>query len=286
VLNVYDKTLSFLKKKVSLLKAFFKDLKKRIRFSTFKTSLSIPTLIILLTVVLVSSIFLPEIILDLFSYTHPKAVSDVSLEPIVLAGGAVVPGEHSLYGVGDKRSFVARKFATGIKGEEYELDAVCKAVGKFCYVFVEEGQEVDNVWVNKLRAEFDEEISAKKKIANRFKSTLDNDGRITLLLIDIKDGWDYQKKGERYIAGFFWGENQVPGFRSKTGNEADLLYLDINPANASTKDFLKTVSHELDHLVHQSYIEVRVWLIIFLQVGFISFFVLHYFLEGRWKGKL
>jgi len=285
VFDVRNKSTRFkecLKKRIF----FLKSLIKGARFPRFNISLDIPTLIFLLSLVLVSSIFLPEIIFDLFSYAKPEAVSKSSSESVILAGGVVNPKSSSPYKAGDKKSFSSRKFSTGIKGDEYELTAVCKAVGEFCYIFLEEGQEVDSVWIDKLKTKFDEEIANKEKIKNRFTSTFDNEGRITLLLLDIKDEWSPEKKGESYIAGYFWGENLIPNFRSKTGNEAEILYLDINPAKASTNDFLETVSHEFEHLIHWSFAEVRVWLIIFLQVGLISFFVLNHFLEGRWKGKL
>ncbi|WP_308751581.1 hypothetical protein [Candidatus Oleimmundimicrobium sp.] len=255
-------------------------------FPTFKISLDISVLIVLLSFVLVSSIFLPEVIFDLLSYAQPISISEYFCEPVILAGGVIEPGANPLYKVGDKKTFYARRFTTGVEGEEYALSAACRAVGQFCYVFVEEGQKVDDFWINNLKAEFDEKISHKEKIRNRFELTFENEGRVVLLLLDVKDEWKPQKREERYIAGYFWAENQLPGFRSQTGNEMELLYLDINPANLTTADFLETVSHEYEHLINWSFAEIRIWLIIFFQTGFISFFVLNYFLGRKWKGKL
>ena len=137
-----------------------------------------------------------------------------------------------------------------------------------------------------INNEFDEKISHKEKIRNRFTSTLDNEGKVTLLLLDIKDECDCQEREQCYIAGYFWAEDSLPGFRSETGNEMELLYLDVNPAEPSTEDFLETASHEFEHLVHWSYAEVRTWLVFLPIVAIVSFLAINCLLGKKWKGKL
>ncbi len=293
MLNAYNRFADYLREKINFVKSlrkrirpFVKSLRKRIHLPTFKISLDAPTLIILLSFVLVGSIFLPEIVFDLLSYAQPTSVSDYFCEPVILAGGVAESGANSLYKVGDKKTFYARSFTTGVEGKEYALSATCKAVGKSCYIFVERGQKVDDFWINSLKTEFDEKISHKEKIRNRFLSTLDNEGKITLLLLDIRDECDLQERNQRYIAGYFWAEDSLPRFRSETGNEMELLYLDVNPAEPSTKDFLKTVAHEFEHLIYWSYAEVRTWLIFFPIVAIISFLAINCLLGRKWKGRM
>jgi hypothetical protein len=80
---------------------------------------------------------------------------------------------------------------------------------------------------------------------------VDGDGKVILLLLDIIDG--YTGSGG-YVGGYFHGYHM---FEANAGfpysNEADMLFLDVNPATAGSESFYSTIAHELQHLINFSH---------------------------------
>jgi len=81
----------------------------------------------------------------------------------------------------------------------------------------------------------------------------DNDGKLTILLLDIKDGFKNQQT-DSYIAGYFFGGNFYSKGKINSqqySNGRDMIYLDTNPGlqNYLTQTYT-TFAHELQHLIN------------------------------------
>ncbi len=141
----------------------------------------------------------------------------------------------------------------------YLVPSTCRAVGVNCYVFVENtvwGTSVDSASVAAVVNEFDNRTPANstKGIYQTDVDTfgnppnVDNDPRIIILILDIKDG--YQGTGG-YVSGFFNAANEI-GY-----NNAEIYYMDANPTNLETADglntALKTAAHEFQHMINWNY---------------------------------
>jgi len=141
----------------------------------------------------------------------------------------------------------------------YLVSSTCRAVGVNCYVFVEDamwGTRVDSNAVADVVNEFDNSTPANpnKGIYQTDVQTfgnppdVDNDPRIIILILDIKDG--YTGTGG-YVAGFFNSANEV-GY-----NNAEIYYMDANPTNLKTSSglntALETAAHEFQHMINWNY---------------------------------
>lgn len=76
---------------------------------------------------------------------------------------------------------------------------------------------------------------------------IDHNGKIFILLMDVRDNYDPTTGGE-YIAGYFDPLDQ----KGTSGNHSDILYIDTNPGLQSNKfeHTMTTAAHELQHLIH------------------------------------
>jgi hypothetical protein len=86
---------------------------------------------------------------------------------------------------------------------------------------------------------------------------VDNDPKIIILILDIKDS--YTGHGA-YVAGYFHSLNEAKGSFIPSGhhsNEAEIYYVDANPANLKTSagivDAASTTAHEFQHMIHWNY---------------------------------
>jgi hypothetical protein len=171
--------------------------------------------------------------------------------------------------VGQKRSWWATDLSVAERFE-YSVPSTCRAVGTHCYIFVEDamwGTHVDQEVVDSIEAAFDSRTPADptKGIyqidVEDFGDppNVDNDSKIIILILDIKDG--YSGSGG-YIAGYFWPVNELPSSGLPPGrhsNRAEIYYVDSNPANLKTADGRRiaasTTSHEFQHMIHYNYDE-------------------------------
>jgi len=167
--------------------------------------------------------------------------------------------------VGDQRKFYAMDFS--LSGSPYFANATCRAVGEFCYIFVEDSQWnrgiVTNTDVVKLRRAFDESTPGdpfsgiyelETKNLGPPPDEIDLDPKIYILVLDIPD--DYNRLGT-YVAGYFEPLNQKRGvFRDpNTGiklysNEVEMIYIDSHPLDAGSVMAREILAHELQHLIH------------------------------------
>ena len=164
--------------------------------------------------------------------------------------------------LGDHKEFFAVNFNTH---QQYIVQSTLRAIGEFCYIFVEDSQwlqTVDEETVRSVRRAFDDATPAD---ANRgiyeietelfgAPPDIDGDKRIYLLLLDIRDKATH---GSNFIAGFFSPVNQHRGVLrhpeigiSVRSNELDMLYLDTDPLNAGSEKAFGVLAHEFEHLIH------------------------------------
>ena len=174
--------------------------------------------------------------------------------------------------VGDRQEFFSMDFGTN---EQYTLSATLRAIGEFCYVFVEDSQwnrVVNGKTVDKVRRAFDDSTPAyPKRGIYQIETELfgnppdvDGDDKIYLLLLDIRDS---AVRGSGFVAGFFSPVDQHRGVLRHPelgvpirSNERDLLYVDTDPLDAGGEEGLGVVAHELQHLIHwQHDRDEKVW---------------------------
>lgn len=152
-------------------------------------------------------------------------------------------------------------------GSYYNVAATCKAVGEHCYIFVENSQWGDRVTqevVDNVKDAFDNTTPAFpdkgifEVVTGVFGDppNMDGDDKIIILILDIQDGYD-PEVGGGYIAGYFSSVNEFPTSSKENSNEAEIFYMDCNPANLLSDDgltdVLNTTAHEFQHMIHWNY---------------------------------
>lgn len=167
--------------------------------------------------------------------------------------------------IGDQKKFYGIDFARS--GIPYFTNATCRAVGDFCYIFVEDEQWqnglVNHTDVVKLKRAFDESTPAdgSKGIYELEAENLgpppddiDQDPKIYILILDIPD--NFASTGN-YIAGYFEPINQKRGVlrEPNTGvkfysNEVEMVYIDSHPLDVGSELSKEILAHEFQHLIH------------------------------------
>ncbi len=164
--------------------------------------------------------------------------------------------------IGERKDFLSVNFNTH---EQYIVRSTLRAIGEFCYIFVEDSQwlrTVNQETVNSVRRAFDDTTPADSKCGIYEVETelfgmppdIDGDKRIYLLLLDIRDKGT---RGSGFIAGFFSPVNQQRGVLRHPeigtlvrSNELDMLYLDTQPQDAGSQEAHGVLAHEFQHLIH------------------------------------
>ncbi len=161
--------------------------------------------------------------------------------------------------VGSTHAWQAYNFTNG---QFYSVPSTCRGIGPHCYVFVEDANwnvKVNQAAVDSVVNEFENKTPANPSMGiyqtdvNTFGNPpdVDNDPRIVILILDIKDG--YNGTGG-YTAGYFSSTNEVPTYGS---NQAEIYYMDCNPTDLTTTDglntALETCAHEFQHMINWNY---------------------------------
>jgi len=142
-------------------------------------------------------------------------------------------------------SFYAFDF---VQEETYTITAAKVGEGAHCYVYLEQGMEsaVVDSDIESLASQFDNAIYPR--VRNAFGSEpypgVDDDPKIYILLMDIKDGYS----SGSYIAGYFDAYNEYTG--APGSNEKEIFYMDVNPGIPSSSTFRKVLAHEFQHMIH------------------------------------
>ena len=179
---------------------------------------------------------------------------------------APAQGVAPKFDVGHKRNFFAFDFTTS---KQYTVAATLRAVGDMSYVYVEDAEwngRVSQNGVDRTVRSFERDtpgdpsrgIYQIEVDAFGPPPDIDNDARIVLLLLDIRD--NFQPPTGSFVAGYFTSVNQQVGnirdprwgvaFQS---NETEMVYIDVNPLDVTTNTAMGILAHEFQHLIHFAY---------------------------------
>ncbi|MBD3181964.1 hypothetical protein GF312_06720 [Candidatus Poribacteria bacterium] len=149
----------------------------------------------------------------------------------------------------------------------YFTNATCRAVGDFCYIFVQDSQwqkgTVNHDDIIAIKKAFDQSTNAnpskgiyETEVENLGfpPDDIDQDPKIYILVLDIPDG---REGTGSYLAGYFEPLNQKRGvFRDPhtgvkiTSNEVEMIYLDAHPLDVGSNTSKEILAHEFQHLIH------------------------------------
>ena len=157
------------------------------------------------------------------------------------------------YKVGDVEKFWTKNI---VENKFVQIEATLKAIGKTCYIFVENGQSVNDAAIAKIQKTFDEKIYPTNTgtFGSEWKPGVDGDERLTLLMLDVKDGWQ-PNTNSGYVAGYFFAgdeflQSQIPANIPVKSNEREMMYLDLYPGDPNEDKYLAVVAHEFQHMIH------------------------------------
>jgi hypothetical protein len=160
--------------------------------------------------------------------------------------------------VGSTKNWTAIDFTNN--NSEYSVASTCRAVGNNCYIFVANdvwGISVDSSAVAAIVNAFDNQtpLNPNKGIFQTDVDTfgnppdVDNDPRIIILILDIKDGYS---GNSGYIAGYFSPDNET-----RPIGAAEIYFMDANPTDLKTSgglnNALTTAAHEFQHMINWNY---------------------------------
>ena len=188
-----------------------------------------------------------------------------SLPPSPPPSSAPALAANPRFQLGQQVTFYAIDFR---QQTQYTVGASLRSIGDFCYVFVEDDQWQRNVTagvVERIRRAFDDSTPADagrgiyeiETAAFGPPADIDGDPRVLILLLDVRDSFVHNGG---FIAGYFSPVNQQLGvvrdpnhgvpFRS---NEAEMIYLDVDPLDVTSASGLSVLAHEFQHLIHWNY---------------------------------
>jgi Secretion system C-terminal sorting domain len=161
--------------------------------------------------------------------------------------------------IGAQKNWYAYNF---VNDTRYQSSFTCRAIGTHCYIFVEDslwGTRVNQTAVDSVLSAFDVRTPANpnegvyEMDVGAFGNPpdIDNDPRIIILILNIKDGfnglWGYE-------AGYFDSYNETDLSES---NEAEVYYLDADPVDLNTayglQTAMATTAHEFQHMINFNY---------------------------------
>jgi uncharacterized repeat protein (TIGR02543 family) len=147
------------------------------------------------------------------------------------------------------KTFWAQKATSD--GSYYEIDAELLAVGAHSLVYADNNLSFSKVNAESIMYEFESNIYPK--ITGTFGTfeDIDENGKVTILLLDIIDGYS-STSGGGYVAGYFAPGDMESKISNSRSNEADMIYIDVNPGWNEGKMLYTTLAHELQHGINYS----------------------------------
>ncbi len=150
----------------------------------------------------------------------------------------------------ETRDFMARTYNGASEGDWYNVTADLLAKGEYCDVYVERGNGVTQDTAKAVAAEFDDKIFNQITTAFGPHRDVDGNGKLTLLLLDIVDG--YVAPNGAYVQGYFDPTHMVATESYSNSNECDMIFLDVAPVIVKSEEFYTTIAHEFQHLINFS----------------------------------
>lgn len=194
-----------------------------------------------------------------------KLITYIKKHPEILKKHRMYKSTSWDFQVGDSRTW----WATNLQSdEEYEVESTCRAVGEYCYVFVQDSQWVDGgngrvtqAAVDSITKYFDlytpndPDKGIYETDVQTFGTPPDFDGdpQIIILILDIQDSFSSESG---WVAGYFFSINQYADntFPGRRSNEAEIYYIDSDPTDLNDDSGLRgamsTTAHEFQHMIH------------------------------------
>jgi hypothetical protein len=169
---------------------------------------------------------------------------------VLLAAGCGGGGGSALPVNATTTGFWAADFTTN-QPQPYRINATKVAEGAHCYIYLEQGRSVPQATINAILNEFDNNIYPKDTatFGGEPNPGIDNDPRICILLLDIKDGFN-PPVNPGYLAGYFDSGNEYLQSQYAYSNEKEMLYMDTYPATPGSPKFYNALAHEFQHMIH------------------------------------
>lgn len=145
------------------------------------------------------------------------------------------------------RDFWAQTYS----GRWYTVRSDLLATGTYCKVYAQQTAYITTAQAERVAAEFDDKIF--NQITTNFgeHGDVDEDGKVTLLLLDIEDGYD-PDVGGGYVAGYFDSTHMIDKDYNLKSNECDMIFVDVDPVPVESDLFYTTIAHEFQHLINYS----------------------------------
>ncbi len=134
----------------------------------------------------------------------------------------------------------------------YQINASLVKNNTNCLIYLQENKSVLVSAIDSIANAFDNSIWNIVNTNFATPTDIDSNGKVILLLMDIKDNYPAVSS---YVGGYFFSLDlydnvDLPGlgYPNCKSNEAEILYIDINPNNPSSVNCRSTVAHEFQHL--------------------------------------
>jgi hypothetical protein len=174
-----------------------------------------------------------------------------SKNPVEGSGGLVNTPD---YEGRETRTFSALNTETNAR---YTVNAVHLAENEVCVVYGEQSAGVSLETAESIAAGVKSGVyPAITGAFGDFRENLSDKGfgqygKLTLLLMDIKDGY-IPVTNSSYVAGYFYPADMYSKKTLSYSNERAILYLDVNPGKPGNDEFFSTIAHEFQHLINFS----------------------------------
>jgi len=150
--------------------------------------------------------------------------------------------------IGNQTDFWVVAILNGMQ-QFIKVTATLKKIGRHCYIYVENGQNISDTTLERIKNKFDNTIypTDTRIFGSEWKPGIDFDERITLLITDIQDGWE---PGKGYIGGYFSPMNEYSTRIFPYSNEREMIVIDCYPSDPESEFYLGVVAHEFQHMIH------------------------------------
>jgi archaellin len=137
-----------------------------------------------------------------------------------------------------------------VSNGNYFVSATRVGEGNHCVVYLEQDWTVDQNTINSIISQFDNAIypNETSTFGSEPNPGIDNDTKIFIFLLDIKDG--YTQGSSSYISGYFNPLDEHDISISLYSNQKEIFYMDIKPGIPGNLQFLRTLSHEFQHMIN------------------------------------
>ncbi|GHS88328.1 hypothetical protein FACS189487_06340 [Campylobacterota bacterium] len=197
-----------------------------------------------------------------------------ALFSLAACGGGIGDGSGS----GDGSTSAYFWAANMTTDEYYQTKATKLYTGTHCVVWAEDSAGVSYDTARDMAREYDNYIHNtvvnavglkgfyyQSKFFNDIMELgdwmTDRDGKLTILLLDIKDGFN-PPTNRAYVGGYFTNVNLYADgiFSGHRSNKKDMIYIDTNPGLTNEKyiqSARETLAHEMQHLVNELTSDVK-----------------------------